>query len=41
MNKAVFIDRDGTINEEVDYLKHVDDLNVFPYAIEALQILKK
>lgn len=40
MNKAVFIDRDGTINEEVDYLKHADDLNVFPYAIEALQILK-
>ena len=40
MNKAVFLDRDGTINEEVDYLKHHDELNIFPYAIEALKILK-
>lgn len=40
MNKAVFIDRDGTINEEVDYLKSADELNVYPYANEALQILK-
>lgn len=41
MNKAVFLDRDGTINEEVDYLKSPDELRVFPYAVEALQILKK
>lgn len=40
MNKAVFLDRDGTINEEVDYLKSPDDLHVYPYTIEALQILK-
>ncbi len=41
MNKAVFLDRDGTINEEVDYLKHHDELRIFPYAVEALKILKE
>lgn len=41
MNKAVFLDRDGTINEEVDYLKHHDDLNVFSYTVDALKILKE
>lgn len=40
MNKAVFLDRDGTINLEVDYLKHPDELEIFPYTIEALRILK-
>ena len=40
MNKAIFLDRDGTINEEVDYLKSPDELIVFPYANEALGILK-
>ncbi|MBS1493568.1 MAG: HAD family hydrolase [Bacteroidetes bacterium] len=41
MNKAVFLDRDGTINEEVDYLKRVEDLKVYSYTTEALEILKE
>lgn len=39
--KAVFIDRDGTINEEVNYLSSPDDLRVFPAAREALSKLRK
>ena len=41
MNKAVFIDRDGTINEEVNYLKHPDELNVYDSSLKALEVLKK
>jgi D-glycero-D-manno-heptose 1,7-bisphosphate phosphatase len=37
---AVFIDRDGTLIEEVNFLSRVDDLRVFPYIAEALNLLK-
>lgn len=37
---AAFIDRDGTLIEEVNYLSNVDDLSVFPYTREALRMLK-
>lgn len=40
MNKAVFIDRDGTINVEVDYLRSVDKLVLIDKAAEALKLLK-
>lgn len=38
--KAVFIDRDGTLIEEVNFLSRVEDLQVFPYTAEALRLLK-
>lgn len=38
---AVFIDRDGTLIEEVNFLSRVDDLRIFPYTGEALRILKE
>ncbi len=38
---AVFIDRDGTLIEEVNFLSRVDDLQVFPYTAEALRLLKE
>ncbi|HEX6125244.1 MAG TPA: HAD family hydrolase [Pyrinomonadaceae bacterium] len=38
--KAVFLDRDGTLIQEVNYLSRVDDLDVFPYTHEALKLLK-
>ncbi len=41
MNKAVFLDRDGTINEDVNYLTNKRDLVIFPTAKEALTRLKK
>ena len=40
MNKAVFVDRDGTINVEVDYLNSVEKLELIDKAAEALKLLK-
>jgi len=37
---AAFIDRDGTLIEEVDFLSRVEDLRVFPFTAEALRMLK-
>ena len=37
--RAVFLDRDGTINREVDYLSTPDDFEFLPGAIEALREL--
>ena len=36
---AVFIDRDGTISEEVGYVNHPSRFRVFPYSAEAIGIL--
>jgi D-glycero-D-manno-heptose 1,7-bisphosphate phosphatase len=36
---AVFIDRDGTISEEVGYINHPSRFHLFPYAAEAIRIL--
>lgn len=36
---AVFIDRDGTISEEVGYVNHPSRFRVFPYSAEAIRIL--
>jgi len=36
---AVFIDRDGTINEDVGYLSHPDDLHIYSFAAEAIRLL--
>ncbi|PYS99581.1 MAG: HAD family hydrolase [Acidobacteria bacterium] len=38
--KAAFIDRDGTLIEEVNFLSSVDELRVFPYTFEAVKCLK-
>jgi D-glycero-D-manno-heptose 1,7-bisphosphate phosphatase len=38
--KAAFIDRDGTLIEEVNFLSKVEDLRVYPFAFEALKLLK-
>lgn len=38
---AVFIDRDGTIVEEVDNLSKIEDLKIFPLAIKAVKLLNK
>lgn len=40
MNKAVFLDRDGTINEEVNYLSNSGDLKLYPDTLPALQTFK-
>jgi len=38
---AVFLDRDGTLIEEVNYLSRVEDLRIFDYTAEAIDLLKK
>ena len=40
MNKAVFLDRDGTINREKNYLYKAEDFEFLPGVIEALKILQ-
>ena len=38
-NIAVFLDRDGTINEEVGYLDNLDKLKMIPAAYEAIRLI--
>lgn len=40
-NTAVFLDRDGTINEEVGYLDSVDKLKLFAYTAEAIRLINE
>ena len=40
MKKAIFLDRDGTIIEEVNFLSTVEETRLFPYTVEALQMLR-
>ena len=40
MNKAVFLDRDGTINIEKNYLYKIEDFEFLPGVIEALKRLQ-
>ncbi len=35
--KAVFLDRDGTINKEVNFLTNIDDLDLLPGAAESIK----
>jgi D-glycero-D-manno-heptose 1,7-bisphosphate phosphatase len=38
MKAAVFLDRDGTINEEMGYINHPDRFVIFPFIPEAIRI---
>lgn len=39
--RAVFLDRDGTIGEEMGYVNHVDRFQIFPYSAEAIRQLNQ
>jgi histidinol-phosphate phosphatase family protein len=41
MNKAVFLDRDGTVNKEVHYLTDPERLELLPKVAEAIAMLNK
>ncbi len=41
MHKAVFIDRDGTLIEDVGYLNHPGQIQFIPGAIEAIKMLNQ
>jgi D-glycero-D-manno-heptose 1,7-bisphosphate phosphatase len=38
--RAVFLDRDGTINEDVGYPSRIDQVRIYPFAFEALRKIK-
>ena len=41
MKRAVFLDRDGTLNVDVVYLHRLEDLELFPWTGDALRLLKR
>lgn len=41
MYKAIFLDRDGTINEEMGYINHLSRFKPFDYSFKAIKILNE
>lgn len=41
MNKTIFIDRDGTINEEMGYINHVERFKIFDFVPEAIRLFNE
>ena len=41
MNRAVFLDRDGTMIEDVGYLDRLQRLKLFPYTVDAIRLLNR
>jgi len=41
MNRAVFLDRDGTINEDIGYPRSISDIRIFPESFEAIRRLNE
>lgn len=39
--RAVFLDRDGTISEEMGYVNHIDRFQIFPFAADAIRQLNQ
>jgi D-glycero-D-manno-heptose 1,7-bisphosphate phosphatase len=38
---AIFLDRDGTINEEMGYINHIDRFKIFPFVAESIKIFRE
>lgn len=41
MKRAVILDRDGTLIEEVGYLSRLDQVSFFPYSVDAVRLLNR
>ncbi|MGB9696195.1 MAG: D-glycero-alpha-D-manno-heptose-1,7-bisphosphate 7-phosphatase [Ignavibacteria bacterium] len=41
LNKAIFLDRDGTLNEEIGFVTSVNEVSFFPTSLKALAEFKK
>jgi D-glycero-D-manno-heptose 1,7-bisphosphate phosphatase len=41
LRPAVFLDRDGTINEDVGYLSAMSQLTLYPFAVDAVRLLNQ
>lgn len=40
LRPAIFLDRDGTVTDEVGYINHISRAKIYPYAPEAVRVLK-
>jgi len=41
LRRAVFLDRDGTISEEMGYVNHIGRFQIFPFAADAIRQLNQ
>jgi D-glycero-D-manno-heptose 1,7-bisphosphate phosphatase len=41
LRRAVFLDRDGTISEEMGYVNHIERFQIFPFAADAIRQLNQ
>jgi D-glycero-D-manno-heptose 1,7-bisphosphate phosphatase len=41
VKRGVFLDRDGTLIEEVGYLDRIERIRLFPYSIDAVRLLNR
>ena len=41
MRPAIFLDRDGTLNVDVGYMHRMDQLELYPWTVDALRLLKR
>jgi D-glycero-D-manno-heptose 1,7-bisphosphate phosphatase len=39
LQAAIFLDRDGTINEDIGYASHPDELHIYTFAAEAIRLI--
>ena len=39
--RAIFIDRDGTISQEIGYVNHASRYRLFPWAVDAIRLINK
>ncbi len=39
--KAIFLDRDGTINEEMGYINHLSRFRIFPNSFHAIRLINR
>jgi D-glycero-D-manno-heptose 1,7-bisphosphate phosphatase len=39
--RAIFVDRDGTLSEEVGYINHLSRFRLFPFAVEAIRLVNR
>jgi len=40
-NPAIFLDRDGTINEEMGYINHIGRFKIFPFVAESIKMFRE
>ena len=41
MRSAVFLDRDGTLNEDVGYLDRLERFTLYPWSLDAIRLLRR